>query len=55
MRWDVDLVVVAGPDAAAVVGRVAWVVLRRLGQAATASAPVAVTRCLIRRDSRVIR
>jgi len=57
MTWDVDEVeaVAAVPDAEAVVGRVAWVVPRRPDQAATACAPVAVTRCLIRRDSHAIR
>ncbi len=51
----VDWVVVAGLDVAAVVGRVAWVVPRRPDLAATVSAPVAVTKCPIRWDSRVIR
>jgi hypothetical protein len=50
MTWDADKVevVVAVLDAAAVVGQVAWEVPRRLGQAATASAPVVVTKCLTR-------
>ena len=62
MIWDVDKVerlaveaVAAVLDAAAVVGRVAWGVPRRPDQAATACAPVAVTKCLTRRDSRAIR
>jgi hypothetical protein len=62
MKWDVDKVeivaveaVAAVPDAVAVVGRVAWEVPRRPGQAATACAPVAATKCRIRQDSRVIR
>ena len=57
MTWDVDKVevVVAVPDAVAAVGRVAWEVLRRPGQAATASAPVVVTKCLTRWGSRAIR
>jgi hypothetical protein len=57
MIWDVDKVgaVAAALDAAAVVGRVAWVVPRRPDQAATASAPIAVTKCLTRRDSHAIR
>jgi len=62
MKWDVDKVeivaveaVAAVPDAVAVVGRVAWGDPRRPGQAATACAPVAVTKCLTRRDSRAIR
>ena len=47
MTWDVDgeEAVAVAPDAAAVAGQVAWVVPRRLDQAATASAPVAVTKC----------
>ena len=57
MTWDADEAeaVVAVPDAAPVVGRVAWVVPRRPGQAATAYAPVAVTKCLTRWDSHAIR
>ena len=57
MTWDVDKVeaVAAVPDAAAVEGRVAWVVPRRLGQAVTASAPVVVTKCLTRQDNHAIR
>ena len=57
MTWDVDKAeaVAAVPDAAAVEGRVAWVAPRRPGQAATASAPVAVTKCLTRQDSPAIR
>jgi hypothetical protein len=57
MTWDVDKVevVVAVPDAAAVVGRVVWEVPRQPGQAATAFAPVVVTKCLTRQDSRAIR
>ena len=52
----VEAVAVAvAPDAAAVVGRVAWAAPRRPGQAAIACAPVAVTKCLTRRDSHVIR
>jgi hypothetical protein len=53
MTWDVDKVVaveavVAVPDVAVVAGRVAWGVPRRPGQAATACAPVVVTKCLTR-------
>ena len=55
MTWDVDKVeivaveaVAAVLDAAVVVGRVAWGVPRRPDQAATACAPVAATKCLIR-------
>ncbi len=55
MTWDVDKVeaaveeaVAAVPDAVAVAGRVAWGVPRRPDQAATACAPVAVTKCLTR-------
>ncbi len=57
MTWDVDKVevVAAVPDAAAVVGRGAWVVPRQPDQAAIASAPVAATKCLTRQDSRAIR
>jgi len=62
MKWDVDKVeivaveaVAAVPDAAVVVGRVAWGVLRRPGRAATASAPIAATKCLTRWDSHAIR
>ena len=57
MTWDVDKVeaVAAVLDAAVVVGRVAWGVPRRLGQAATACAPVAATKCLTRQDSLAIR
>jgi len=62
MIWDVDKVervaverVAAVPDAAAVVGRVAWGDPRRPDQAVTACAPVAATKCLTRRDSRAIR
>jgi hypothetical protein len=57
MTWDVDEVeaVVAVPGAAAVAGRVAWVVPRRPGRVATAYAPVAPTRCPTRRDSHAIR
>ena len=62
MIWDVDKVervvverVAAVPDAVAVAGRVAWEDPRRPGQAATACAPVAVTKCLTRQDSRAIR
>jgi len=56
MTWDVDKVVeavaaVAVPDA----GRAVWEVTRRLGQAATACALVAVTKCLTRWDSHAIR
>ena len=57
MTWDVDKVeaVAAVPDAVAVAGRVAWVVPRRLGQAATASAPVAAIKCLTRQGNPAIR
>jgi hypothetical protein len=70
MIWDVDKVervaveavalrqaqdVAAVLDAVAVAGRVAWGDPRRLAQAAAACAPVAVTKCLTRRDSRAIR
>ena len=62
MKWDVDKVeivaveaVAAVLDAVAVAGRVAWGDPRRPGQAVTACAPVAVTKCLTRRDSRAIR
>ena len=52
----VEAVAVAvAPDAAAVAGRDAWVVPRRPGQAAAACAPTAVTKCLTRWDSHVIR
>ena len=57
MTWDVDKVevVAAVPDAVAVVGRVAWGDPRQPGQAVTACAPVAATKCLTRQDSRAIR
>jgi len=61
MTWVVDEVeavaveAVAVEAAAAVVGRAAWGDPRRLGLVATASAPVAATKCLIRQDSRAIR
>jgi hypothetical protein len=57
MTWDVDKVeaVAAVPDAVEAVGRVAWVVPRRPAQAATACAPVAVTKCLTKQDSHAIR
>jgi hypothetical protein len=57
MTWDVDEIeaVAVVPDVAAVAGRVAWVVPRRPGQAATVSAPVAVTKCLTRQDNHAIR
>jgi len=57
MTWDVDEVeaVAAVPDAAAVVGRVAWGVPRRPGQAATACALVAAIKCLTRQDSHALR
>jgi hypothetical protein len=57
MTWDVDEVeaVAVVLDAAAVVGRVVWVVPRRLGQVATACALVAATKCLTRWDSPAIR
>jgi hypothetical protein len=70
MIWDVDKVegvaveavalrqaqdVAAVPDGAAVAGQVAWGDPRRPGQAVAVCAPVAVTKCLIRRDSRAIR
>jgi len=57
MTWVVDEVeaVAAVLDAVEVVGRVAWGDPRRPGRAATASAPVAATKCLIRQDSRAIR
>ena len=55
MKWDVDKVeivaveaVAAVLDAVAVAGRVAWGDPRRPGQAATACAPVAATKCLTR-------
>ena len=55
MIWDVDKVerlaveaVAAVLAVAAVVGRVAWGDPRRPGQAVTACAPVAVTKCLTR-------
>jgi hypothetical protein len=47
--------VVVVPVAAVVVGRVAWGVPRRPGQAATACVPIVVTRCLTRWDSHAIR
>jgi hypothetical protein len=57
VTWDVDkvAVVVAVRVAVAAVGRAAWAVPKRPGQAATACAPVVATRCLIRRDSHVTR
>ena len=63
MTWDVDKVeaavavevVAVAPDAAAVAGRVAWAVPRRPDQAATACAPVVVTKYLTRQDSSAIR
>jgi len=57
VTWDVDKVevVVAVPAAVEAAGRVAWVVPRQPGQAATASVPVVVTKCLTRQDSHVIR
>ena len=57
MTWDVDEMeaVAAVPDAVAVAGRVAWAVPRRPDQAATACAPVAVTKCPTRWDSHAIR
>jgi hypothetical protein len=57
MTWDVDKVeAVAAVLAVAVVAdRAVWVVPRQPGRAATASAPVAVTKCLTRQDSRAIR
>jgi len=57
MTWYVDEVeaVAVVPDAVAVAGRVAWVVPRRPGQAATVSALVAATKCLTRQDSHAIR
>lgn len=57
MTWDVEKVeaVAAVPVAVAAVGRVAWVVPRRPGQAATASAPVVVTKCPTRQDNHAIR
>jgi hypothetical protein len=56
MTWDVDKVeavatievAAAVQDVVAVVGRVAWVVPRRPGQAATACVPIVVTKCLTR-------
>jgi len=42
-------------DAAEVAGRVVWAVPRRPGQAATASALVAVKECLTGWDNRAIR
>ncbi|MBC8249108.1 MAG: hypothetical protein H8E90_05470 [Anaerolineales bacterium] len=47
--------VAAVPDAVAVVGRVVWAAPKRPGQAATACAPVAVTKCLIKWDSHATR
>jgi hypothetical protein len=62
MKWDVDKVEIVAVeavatvlDAAAVVGRGAWGVPKRLALAAIASAPVAATKCLTRQDSRAIR
>jgi len=57
MTWDVDKVeaVAAVPDAVAVADRAVWVVPRQPGRAVTACAPVAVTKCLTRQDSRAIR
>jgi hypothetical protein len=57
MTWDVDEVEAAAalPDAAEVVDRVAWVVPRQPGQAATACAPVVVTKCLTRWGNHAIR
>jgi hypothetical protein len=57
MTWDVDKVevVAAVLAAVAVVGRVAWVAPKRPDQAATASAPIVVTKCPTRRDSHAIR
>jgi len=62
MTWDVDKVETVAVEAvaavlavAAVVGRVAWGGPRRPDQAATACAPVAATKCLIRQDSPAIR
>jgi hypothetical protein len=57
MTWDVDKVeAVAAVLAVAVVAdRAVWVVPRQPGRAATASAPVAVIKCLTRQDSRAIR
>lgn len=50
MTWDVEKIEVAAAvqDVVAVVGRVAWVAPRRPGQAATACAPIVVTKCLTR-------
>jgi hypothetical protein len=47
--------VAAVPDAVAVAGRVAWEVPRRPDLAATACAPIAVTKRLIRWDKHAIR
>ena len=55
MTWDVDKVEAVVEAAAAVAGRVAWAVPRRPDQAATACAPVVVTKYLTKQDSRAIR
>jgi len=57
MTWDVDEAeaVAAVPDAAAVVGRVAWGETRRPGQAATASALAVAIKCLTKQGSHAIR
>jgi len=47
--------VAAVPDAVAVAGRVAWVAPRPPDRAATACAPIAVTKRLIRWDNHAIR
>ncbi len=47
--------VAAVPDAVAVVGRVVWAAPKRPGQAATACAPVAVTKRPTRWDKHAIR
>ena len=57
MTWDVDKVevVVAVPAAVEAAGRVAWVVPRQPGQAATACALAAVTKCPTRQDNHAIK
>jgi hypothetical protein len=57
VTWDVDKVeaVAAVPDAAAVVGRVAWGEPRQPGQAAIACALAVAIKCLTRQDSHAIR
>jgi hypothetical protein len=57
VTWDVDKVeaVAAVPDAAAVVGRVAWGEPRQPDQAAIACALAVAIKCLTRQDSHAIR